>query len=230
MNTTTSRLTAIFVTGMVTALALAPALAEAPAGASDRTPEAIRQEIEATQAKIAALEREAAAAEQRKVQEQELADMKAAAKERIQAGKDELAEAAKPVEGDNPSPAERARRAARHAQVSTCIQFDEAIVKLEGAAKLPEARALQLLRELEDTKWAMVTAPAADRAVKIEALQQTESLPKKAREKLAAIQRMHEEDIKDASAEFDLRQKRAKAEAEINRLFVEADASVASGE
>lgn len=146
-----------------------------------------------------------------------------AARERQTAARDELKELEKPAEGDPPTPAFKAQREARVNHLRAAIKADEAIAALKGAESLPKARQLMRERELIDARWAIVTMPATTRACQIEALARQAHEAKKPVDALTVVQKLHEADVKDAEAEFALRQKRTHSEAEMSRLLEQAE-------
>lgn len=198
-----------------------PGLADSSANSTLRDSAAIRKEIEETQARVAQLEREAAQADQREAEAQQLADLRNQAIDRNKAVSAELVELVQAAD-TTLTQAQLAQRDARISFLKICQGIDEKITQLDGASRLPEAKSLIVDREIAEARWAIVTAPTTDRSIRIESLEPYASESMRVRNMMNKLQQLHEQDVKDAEAEFILRQQRIKAAAEMEHLFEDA--------
>ena len=198
-----------------------PGLADSSANPTLRDSAAIRKEIEETQARVAQLEREAAQADQREAEAQQLADLRNQAIDRNKAVSAELVELVQTAD-TTLTQAQLAQRDARISFLKICQGIDEKITQLDGASRLPEAKSLIVDREIAEARWAIVTAPTTDRSIRIESLEPYASESMRVRNMMNKLQQLHEQDVKDAEAEFILRQQRIKAAAEMEHLFEDA--------
>ncbi len=199
----------------------ASGLADSSANPTLRDSAAIRKEIEETQVRVAQLEREAAQADQREAEAQQLADLRNQAIDRNKAVSAELIELVKTTD-TTLTQAQLAQRDARISFLKICQGIDEKITQLDGASRLPEAKSLIVARDIAEARWAIVTAPTTDRSTRIESLEPYALESMQVRNMVNKLKQLHEQDIKDAEAEFILRQQRIKAAAEMEHLFEDA--------
>lgn len=217
--------------GIATALAIASlmplASSRANAGDKPRDPTAIKEEMDKLREKMAALEAEATKAEMAAQAATEVEQLREQAHDRLTTERDELKELEKPVEGEPLTPARKAQREGRISHLRTAIKIDEAIAAMKGAEALPKAREQMREREIIEAKWNLVTQPVTDRAIRLEDLTHAAREAKKTPETLTVAQKLHEADAKDADAEFNLRQKRMRAEVEMSRLLEQTEKQLA---
>lgn len=199
----------------------ASGLADSSANPTLRDSAAIRKEIEETQVRVAQLEREAAQADQREAEAQQLADLRNQAIDRNKAVSAELIELVKTTD-TTLTQAQLAQRDARISFLKICQGIDEKITQLDGASRLPEAKSLIVARDIAEARWAIVTAPTTDRSTRIESLEPYALESMQVRNMVNKLKQLHEQDIKDAETEFILRQQRIKAAAEMEHLFEDA--------
>ncbi|MCC7192324.1 MAG: hypothetical protein IT444_06020 [Phycisphaeraceae bacterium] len=199
----------------------ASGLADSSANPTLRDSAAIRKEIEETQVRVAQLEREAAQADQREAEAQQLADLRNQAIDRNKAVSAELIELVKTTD-TTLTQAQLAQRDARISFLKICQGIDEKITQFDGASHLPEAKSLIVTRDIAEARWAIVTAPTTDRSTRIESLEPYALESMQVRNMVNKLKQLHEQDIKDAEAEFILRQQRIRAAAEMEHLFEDA--------